>query len=430
MTRTDRFVDDTNVLTFSPAWLEALFADAGRVWVGLSGGVDSCVLLHALVNQVSPHQRQQLTAIHIHHGLSAKADQWLEFCQQLCQDWGVGFVAEKVSLQTQASIEDAARKARYEVFEQHLKAKDVLLLAHHQGDQTETVLFRLMRGTGGKGLSGMPVERPLGETGARLLRPLLSVSKAQIESYAERFAMSWVQDGSNFDEHFTRNFLRQSVIPPLVSRFPKMQENIASTAQRIQTDYTMLARFAEQQLANWCNPQGGLILTELAELPAEERLFWLRHFLAQHDVSLPHRQLVNLDTMLTSAGDKQPEVLLADKRLQRHQHCLYVLPQENTVVLGKLIEGQWLTRSFDSVRVLGAADCELKPRPQGASITLANGNTRKLKKWLNDQSIPSWWRDHLPYIYQDNQLVAIGDLWADPSWQGAVEWQPSPQLPI
>ncbi|MGR0279958.1 tRNA lysidine(34) synthetase TilS [Marinomonas dokdonensis] len=430
MMRTDRFVDDTNALTFSPAWLEALFADAGRVWVGLSGGVDSCVLLHALVNQVSPLQRQQLTAIHIHHGLSAKADEWIEFCQQLCQDWGVGFVAEKVCLQTQASIEDAARKARYEVFEQHVSSKDVLLLAHHQGDQTETVLFRLLRGTGGKGLSGMPVERALGETGARLLRPLLSVSKAQIENYAERFALSWVQDDSNFDEHFTRNFLRQSVIPPLVSRFPKMQENIASTAQRIETDYTMLARFAEQQLASWCNPKGGLILTELAELAAEERQFWLRHFLAQHDISLPHRQLVNLDTMLTSAGDKQPEVLLAEKRLQRHQHCLYVLPQESPVVLGKLIEGQWLTRSFDSVRVLGAVNCELKPRPQGASITLANGNTRKLKKWLNDQSIPSWWRDHLPYIYQDNQLVAIGDLWVHPDWQGKVEWQPSPQLPI
>lgn len=423
-------IQSSSPLRFDPAWLDWLFSERETVWVGFSGGVDSHVLLHAVVAQLSSSQRKKLAAVHVHHGLSDNADDWLVHCETVCQQLGVRFVAQRVQLEAQASLEDAARNARYQVFERVMSANDVLLLAHHAGDQVETVLFRLLRGTGGKGLSGIPEQRSIGQQDACLLRPFLPLSKSDIEHYAKHHELQWIVDESNVDEHFTRNFIRHSLVPKAQQRFPNMESNIASTAKRIETDYAILSRFAQSQLALWCDEFGGLVLHEIADLPIEERHFWLREFLARSDISVPHAQLKNLDTTFFSAEDKQPEMQLSKHRLLRHQNRLYLLPLDQTVQLGKLEEGRQLTRSFDLVTVHGVSDCELRARPYGVNLILPNGKTRALKKWLNDQGIPSWWREHLPYIYQHNELVAIGDLWTHPDWQGKVEWEPSKHLPL
>lgn len=423
-------IRSSSPLCFNQAWLDCVFSEAETVWVGLSGGVDSIVLLHALQGQLSSEQKSRLSVIHVHHGLSKNADDWLNFCDDFCQNLGVNFVAERVLLKQQASLEDAARQARYHAFENVMSAKDALLLAHHAGDQVETVLFRLLRGTGGKGLSGIPEQRSIGQQEARLLRPFLSLSKTNIEDYAKHHGLQWILDESNVDESFSRNFIRHSLVPKAQQRFPNMESNIVSTAKRVETDYAILSRFAQRQLALWCDEFGGLALHEIAALPIEERQFWLREFLAQSGVSVPHVQLQNLDVMFFSAEDKQPEMGLLNHRLMRHKNRLYLLPLDQTIVLGKLEEGQKLVRAFDLVTIHGTADCELRTRPHGLNLILPNGKTRTLKKWLNDQGIPSWWREHLPYVYQHNELVAIGDLWAHPDWQGKVEWEPSERLPL
>ncbi|MFT2097084.1 tRNA lysidine(34) synthetase TilS [Marinomonas sp. 2405UD66-6] len=423
-------IHSSSPLCFNQAWLDCVFSAAETVWVGFSGGVDSHVLLHAVVAQLSCSQRKKLVAVHVHHGLSDNADDWLAHCETVCQQLEVRFVAQRVQLETQASLEDAARNARYQVFESVMSANDVLLLAHHAGDQVETVLFRLLRGTGGKGLSGIPEQRSIGQQEARLLRPFLSLSKVDIEHYAKHHELQWIVDESNVDESFSRNFIRHSLVPKAQQRFPNMESNIVSTAKRVETDYAILSRFAQRQLALWCNEFGGLALHDIADLPTEERQFWLREFLARSDISVPHAQLKNLDATFFSAEDKQPEMQLAKHRLLRHQNRLYLLPLDQTVVLGKLQEGQKLVRAFDLATVHGTTDCELRTRPHGVNLILPNGKTRSLKKWLNDQGIPSWWREHLPYIYQHNELVAIGDLWAHPDWQGKVEWEPSERLPL
>lgn len=417
-------------LCFNQEWVDCLFTEAETVWMGFSGGVDSHVLLNAVASQLSFRQRNRMVALHVHHGLSDHADVWLNHCEQACQKLGVRFVSRRVQLEAQASIEEAARNARYQVFEQLMGTQDVLLLAHHAGDQVETLLFRLLRGTGGKGLSGMPFQRAIGKQGACLVRPFLSVSKADIERYAEQHKLQWVEDESNKDEHFTRNFLRHSIVPNLQQRFTKLESNIGSTAQRIQTDYTVLAQLSSQQLACWSDEFGGLMLSNLDALPLGEKVFWIRQFLAKFDISLPHAQLTSITTMFFSGRDRQPEQILKDKRLLRYQNTLYLLPQDLPVVLGNLSNGEWLPRSFDAVRVECTVGCELKSRPQSADLAMAKGHSRKLKKWLNDQKIPNWWREHLPYIYQHNELVAIGDLWMSPKWQGKVEWQPSETLPL
>lgn len=418
-------------LRFNTEWIDSVFSGQTKVWVGFSGGVDSHVLLHALANQISVEQKRQLVVLHVHHGLSTNADDWLKHCKVICANLGVPFVAERVQLEAQASLEDAARNARYQAFQKIMGKQDVILLAHHAGDQVETVLFRLLRGTGGKGLAGIPRERPLGNGCARLIRPLLAASKKDIEDYAQQNDLAWIHDESNLDERFSRNFLRQSIVPVLKERFPKMEQNILSSTQRIATDYAMLAQFAQQQLAVWCNEFGGLDLSSIAGKTIDERLFWWRHFLEYKGVSLPQSQLESVEAMFSSREDKQPEFGFALGRIMRHQNAVYLLPLEKTVKLAPLMSGEVLQRSFDKICVIGSDACELKARPQSESILMPNGKTRKLKKWLNDKAIPSWWRDHLPYLYLGDTLVAIGDLWQHPDYcYLKVSWQRSAKLPL
>lgn len=416
-------------LTFCTNWLNELFTQAGTVWVGFSGGVDSHVLLHALVKSISSEQRHRLGVVHVHHGLSSNADSWQVHCEGVCQDLGVRFVAHRVQLEAQASIEDAARNARYMAFQETLGANDVLLLAHHAGDQVETVLFRLLRGSGGKGLAGMPKARKLGES--RLIRPLLGLSKADIEHYAHQQKLEWIQDESNDDMRFTRNFLRNQVLPVLSSRFPHLEKSIASTAQRIATDYAMLEQFSAQQLDVWCNESGGFPLSYLNDKPLDERLFWLRQFLQTKHISLPQSQLESVNAMMLGAEDKQPELDSLRGRICRHKNVMYVLPSDQPAKIGHLKDGEVFERAFDSLVVSGGDVCELKYRPQGATLLMPNGRHRKLKKWLNDASIPSWWREHLPYVFIRNELIAIGDLWRHPDYSHIdIEWRKEQKLPF
>ncbi|TYL47251.1 tRNA lysidine(34) synthetase TilS [Marinomonas sp. IMCC 4694] len=430
MLSTLRPILSTSPLCFCSEWIDAVFAQYHRIWVGFSGGVDSHVLLHALVTQLNREQMRALGVIHVHHGLSEHADEWLAHCAAVCHGLGVCFVSKHVSVNDQASLENAARNARYCAFQQEMGEGDALLLAHHAGDQVETVLFRLLRGTGGKGLSGIPYQRALAKRDATLIRPLLQVDKASIEVYALQHGLQWISDESNKDERFTRNFLRQSVLPTLKQRFPQMMQSVGSTAQRVATDYTMLAMFADQQLDVWCCQNGSLPLRHIVDRPHDERLFWLRYFLSRWGVSLLHSQLISIDEMFLSTEDKQPTLVFSYGRLMRHQNELYVLPPDQPVLLGLLKSGDLLRRPFDTVLLQDCLCCELRQRPQGASLIMPNGHRRKLKKWLNDQQIPSWWREHLPYVFQGDVLVAIGDLWRHPDWHGQIEWSLDPSLPL
>lgn len=387
--------------------------------VGLSGGLDSVVLLHALVQLQLTHK---LSALHVHHGLSPNADDWLQHCERLCAQWQVPFTAHRVTVSSKGSIETAARDARYQCFAQALGSQDVLLLAHHGDDQAETVLFRLLRGTGGRGLAGIPTQRPLGK--GTLLRPLLSQTKAQLRAYAQQHQLQWVEDESNQDTTFSRNHIRHKILPVLENYAPNVTQQLQQTAQRLETDYRILDRLADKELQKGCNPWGGLDWASLSDLPEDERLFWLQHFLRKHQLTLTYEQVKNLDKNSAASKDQQPLILAGNQRIQRFQECLYVLPADTAVENIALVSGVALQRAFDDICVTGSGELELRQRPQKALLEMPSGQHRPLKKWLNDQKIPIWWREHLPYVYRNGNLVAIGTLWQHPHVKDIeVTWQ-------
>ena len=200
-----------------------------KAWhVALSGGLDSTVLLHLLVQLRQIHSLPPLAAVHVHHGLQVAADAWPAHCQALCDALSVPLQVFRVQVQAGASLERAARDARYQAFVAVTQAQEVLLTGQHRDDQAETVLFRLLRGTGVSGLAGMPHQRTLGE--GHLCRPLLDVSRAELEVYARAHALTWVEDPSNTQTDFSRNYLRHEVFPALTKRWPQATASMARSA--------------------------------------------------------------------------------------------------------------------------------------------------------------------------------------------------------
>jgi len=412
---------------------EYLEQGQGPIYLGLSGGVDSVVLLHVLVNAGFCHR---IRALHLHHGLSENADDWFDYCQSLCHEYQVKFDGHKVTLDTRKhSIEEAARIARYDFFDSKLSDNAYLLLAHHAGDQAETLVFRLLRGTGGKGLAGMPEERALGR--GFVYRPLLPFTKTSLIDYAKMHSLQWVEDESNQDEIYTRNYIRHRIIPKLQEFEPDAERRIEQAARRLAFDYRMLASLSQEKLSGWQAQDLSLKLDDIALLDQEQRVFWLRQYLAQFSISLTQAQMLAVDSSFLTVKDKQPCFYHKSARLMRYQNRLYVLPLERLTQDVSLKNSQTIERDFDSYSLafaensaLEISDFSLKSKPETQILTLTNGHSRKLKKWFNDEQIPVWWREQLPYLFYQDKLVAIGDIWIDPNWQSLIQikWLPKSEL--
>lgn len=219
-----------------------------RLWVAYSGGLDSHVLLDLAVQAFRNDQDFFVGAIHVHHGLSPNADKWVEHCEQVCSVLQVPLKILYVDATPMSgeSREEAARIVRYKAFEEFLKPKDALLLAHHEGDQAETILLRLFRGAGPLGLSGMTQKSSLGEHD--LIRPLLFMSKEKIEAYAFQRQLQWIEDESNQDIRFDRNFLRHEIFPKLNARWPRVVRSVSRSAALCLETATAVQVLASQDL--------------------------------------------------------------------------------------------------------------------------------------------------------------------------------------
>lgn len=286
---------------FLRAWLPA--QGTAHLCVGYSGGLDSTVLLHLVAAQ-----RQAvgftLSALHIHHGLMPEADAWAVHCAQVCASWAVPLTVERLTVAvTDKGVEAAARDARRAAFAR--QSVDAIVLAQHQGDQAETLLFRLLRGAGTRGLSAMrPVVTVAGSP--PLWRPLLSTPRAAILSYAEAHALSWIEDPSNTDVAYSRNFLRNAVLPVLAQRFPAVTSILARTAGQLAEDAALLDELAALDMQGAMDAQGRLRTACLAARSAPRARNVLRHWLAQGGIHIDRARLDDLLRQARAAPDAHP----------------------------------------------------------------------------------------------------------------------------
>ncbi|MFS2304132.1 tRNA lysidine(34) synthetase TilS [Pectobacterium versatile] len=396
-------------------------AGCGSILLAYSGGLDSSVLLHLLV---ALRQRSGLPirAAYIHHGLNPLADSWAEHCCQQCERWQVPFASLPVKVEAQnGGIEAAARTARYQALQAHLQEGEALLTAQHLDDQSETFLLALKRGSGPAGLSAMAAQSMLGHH--RLVRPLLGISRLQLEAYAQRHQLGWIEDDSNQDERFDRNFLRRQILPRLTQRWPHFPSAVARSAQLCAEQEQLLDELLEESLQALCQPDGALSIDGLVPLSPVRRFALLRRWLAQQGATMPAReQLQRLwDEVATSRQDAEPVLQLNQMQIRRFRQYLYLLPLMPSLK-DRIILWQSPSCSLslpDNLGTLLLADSGVAIRApengEAVSIRFSTSGTvnivgrahgRQIKKLWQELNVPPWWRDRTPLVFYNEQLIA------------------------
>ncbi len=275
------------------------------VVVGFSGGLDSTVLLHA-ASSLARDADVELSALHVHHGLSCHADAWAESCVTVCQSLGVPLTVLRVDVpaNTGEGVEAAARRMRHKALADH--PAEWILLAHHADDQAETVLHNLLRGAGVRGAAAMPESR------GRVLRPLLGLGREMLLAYARSRGLAWIEDESNGDTRYTRNFLRHEILPLIASRFPKASEQLAAAADRFGEADSLLDDLACLDL-DGNRPEFPLPLRLFRDLPDARARNLLRAMLTWHQVQPPDERRLNefVRQLRTAGNDRHPQIDLA-----------------------------------------------------------------------------------------------------------------------
>lgn len=409
--------------------------------VALSGGLDSTVLLHLLASLAQREALPPLSAMHIHHGLQAAADEWPAHCRELCAALAVPLQVEHVQVCPGASLERAARDARYAAFAARLGVDEVLLTAQHRDDQAETLLFRLLRGAGVQGLAGMPASRVLGA--GQLVRPLLDCSRDELLAYAREHRLTWVEDPSNADERYSRNYLRRQVLPGLLRRWPQAGATLARSAAHLSEAAQLLDELAQEDLAAAARVSAecawlrlpSLALPELRALSEPRQRNALRYWLRPLTAMPDSEHWAGWQALRDAAADAAPVWKLAAGELRRSHERLWWLDgdwQRSPAPLDVAVQGgqQVALPGNGCVTIDGqlpAGNWQLGYRHAGDQIFLPGRGHRDLKRLLNERRVPAFVRDRLPLLRLDGRVVAIANLpgvqgAADGSWQ--LHWQP------
>ncbi len=276
--------------------------------VGLSGGVDSVVLLH-LLNEASKRQQFKLSAIHVNHGISVHADEWMDFCTRLCQQWNIPLQVAQLQVVKQAGIglENSARKLRYAEYQK--TGADVMILAHHQDDQIETVFSQLMRGSDVHNIAAM---RRLSKRNMQFYwRPLLSYSKALLIDYALERELSHIEDDSNYDNAYLRNFLRNSIIPQLLAYDNNLPQKITQSLTSIQESVSLNDEVAEYDLLSTMKNEQ-IEIAKIISLSSSRQKSLLSCFIRQHNLPLPSSKQLQefIRQVITAEQDRHPQLKL------------------------------------------------------------------------------------------------------------------------
>ncbi|MBE3536684.1 MULTISPECIES: tRNA lysidine(34) synthetase TilS [Enterobacter] len=413
-----------------------------QLLVGFSGGLDSTVLLHRLKRWRDQAPDVQLRAIHIHHGLSPHAEEWVAHCEALCAAWAIPLLVERVTLEEEGlGIEAQARKARYAAFAGALQPGEALVTAQHLDDQCETFLLALKRGSGPAGLSAMPARSEF--AGTQLLRPLLGETRASLEAWAREHQLSWIEDESNQDDSYDRNFLRLRVLPLLSERWPHFADATARSAMLCAEQESLLDELLSEELSDLISEDGALAIAPLEAISPARRAALLRRWLATHHAAMPSRAMLSRiwDEVAQAREDASPCVHLSGYEVRRYKGKLWWVkysPSLTDVVLhwtspeAPLI----LPQDTGSVSLMPTGHVRLPKPGEPVSVRFKAGGLlhivgrnggRKLKKIWQEYNVPPWLRDTTPLLFYGETLIAAAGVFiTEEGWteEGAsFEWR-------
>ncbi|WP_308027686.1 tRNA lysidine(34) synthetase TilS [Neisseria bergeri] len=391
--------------------------------VALSGGLDSVVLLHLLV-RAGKRAGFVPEALHIHHGLSPRADDWADFCQNYCDMLGVGLETVKVCVEKNGlGIEAAARQKRYAAFAE--KGFDVLALAHHRDDQIETFMLAVARGGGLRALAAMPAVRPFGENGI-IWRPLLPFSRQDVQDYAKKHGLPNIEDESNSDTAYLRNRFRHRILPELSAQIPHFGRHVLNNVRALQEDLALLDEVVVQD-CRWVCEEGSFDMVRWQAFSPRRKTHILRHFLKENGIPVPNQNaLADIARVLTEA--KTGQWTLSGFELHHYADRLFVFRLEKTdklrflkdrQVSGNLREiltdqGFVLKRHpFGLPGHLLEQDGILRPILPSDSMTIG-GIHKNMKKILQEKRVLPALRTFWPVVAdRENRPLALANCCTD-----------------
>ncbi|MBL4712825.1 MAG: tRNA lysidine(34) synthetase TilS [Gammaproteobacteria bacterium] len=409
--------------------------------VAFSGGVDSHVLLHCC-KKLNLHVR----AVHVHHGLQSMADDWVAHCQKICNalEIHLDIIYVDAKKQKGQSPEESARLARYHALQNNLTSGDYLLTAQHVNDQAETLLIQLFRTASSAGLSAMPVSKKIGNN--IHLRPLLTFPRHEIEEYAEQADLCWVEDPSNRDISFDRNYIRKNVLPMLEQRWPDITAQLATAANLQAKNLQVLEDMAAIDLANVIyipkvasvskislfDTVSVLSMKRLKTLSSARLLNALRYWVRQFNRLLSRKLLEEIEkTIVNAQQDTTPVITFFEFEFRRFKHGLYLLKlNKDSLPKVNATEIAWVPSSPITLSDLNIKLSSVLKVGEGLNKTLLNEtliikfrqggesfhpahrqHSQRLKKLFQESNVPPWDRDLIPLVYYKDALIAVAGLW-------------------
>lgn len=421
--------------------LQPLLHPYRRLLVGFSGGLDSTVLLHQLMRWREQDPGLELRAIHIHHGLSPHADSWAAHCESLCREWAIPLIVARVTLAEEGlGLEAQARKARYAAFREALLPGEALLTAQHLDDQCETFLLALKRGSGPAGLSAMPVRARFADT--EQIRPLLGKTRDSLLGWAQNHGLRWIEDESNQDDSYDRNFLRLRVVPLLAQRWPHFAQATSRSATLCAEQEQLLDELLADELSSLVSDDGALAIAPLETMSAVRRAALLRRWLAAHGALMPSRAMLNRlwEEVALAREDATPRLRSGEGEIRRFKGRLWWV-KSHAPLADRVIDWPSLDRPLLLPEGLGALRLTAKgnlrlPQPDervtvrfrasGTLHIVGRNGGRKIKKIWQELNVAPWRRDATPLLFYGETLVAAAGVFV--TQEGVADTETGVQL--
>ncbi len=411
-----------------------------RICLALSGGLDSMVLLHLMHTHLN--KKYKIRAIHVNHNLNESSDNWSEFCEKQCNELGIDLTIRSVRpVNDGFGIEANARDERYRVMKEFLSTNELLLTAHHKDDQLETILFRIFRGTGIDGLRG--IIHYMDTDGCIIFRPLLEYSRTDLEKYANENNIEWIEDDSNKDIYFDRNYIRNLLIPKIKDRWKNVEESTHRLSLIAAENHQLLDEIASEDLSQESDPNSiSISCFDSHSIPRIKNM--IRFLIEKNNMDMPSMHILNSGLIdLIKNDEKSAEIKWGNHVIRRFSKRLYFLNKSEAMPFEAPDDIPWaIKKSINLNHPIGSLEIDfrdgigisldkcsenlqIKFRKGGEKISTNKQKKQKtLKDFFSEKKILPWTRDKIPLIYDNQHLICIGDFWMNDDFK-ATESEPS-----
>ncbi|WP_422667568.1 tRNA lysidine(34) synthetase TilS [Buchnera aphidicola] len=391
--------------------------------IAYSGGLDSTVLLHQLfLIQKNNIPDMKIRAIHINHNLSPFSNHWLKHCQNKCKKYKIPLIIENIQINTtKNNLEERLRIKRYQIFYKNLLNDEILLTGHHLNDQCETLFLSLKRASGPTGLASMSIESMFGKK--KIIRPLLEKNRNELKNWALYHKLKWIEDESNIDIFYDRNFIRHKIIPILEKRWPYFLKNCAHTANICRQETTVLNQFLKEDIQQYLTLDQSLKIKSFKHINPIKCHLIIRYWISLYIIKIPSYKIISsiYQQMIHGRIDSNPKIIINNNEIRRYKNIIYLI--KTSISVKKIIlfwhntkkylilpnKLGYLKQNYQGLSVPAPKKNELiniRFQYEGKILIIGRNKRRKLKKIWQEKNIPPWIRNQIPLLFYNNRFIS------------------------